>query len=267
MTVTALETGWSPQATIDDTLTRRFLFHWSEACRAIVAAAGGKTLRTPLLHAADTGRPNGMFNVAVLLQPMTAETTEEMLATIDETVGDRSSGFELWSLWPTPDLSDDGWELVGHPPLMARPPAPAPVPARGGPVVTPVRSVAELASWEQVVVEGFPLDSVPLNRPGVIADPTLLADSRLRFWIGREQGQPVSIGTLFTEPDLASFLLGVTRPEARGRGHWAAHAAARLATVPDRWVTGVFSDYSRPLAERIGFVPITRFTLWTLKRR
>ena len=32
---------------------------------------------------------------------------------------------------------------------------------------------------------------------------------------------------------------------------------------PDRWAAGVFSDYSRPGAESIGFVPIARFTLWS----
>lgn len=132
--------------------------------------------------------------------------------------------------------------------------------------MTPVETPGQLASWEQVAIEGYPLDEVPHDQPGVIADPALLNDPRFQFWIGEDHGRPVSIGTLFAERDLASFVLGVTLPEARGHGHWAAHAAARLATVPDRWVVGVFSDYSRALAERIGFAPITRFTLWSLHR-
>lgn len=260
-----LETGWSPDVPEADTLTRRFLFHWSAACRAIATAAGGRVLHTPQLYAADAGHPNGWFNAAVLLQPMEGEASRETTETIDEFVGTRTHGIELWSLWPTPDLTGAGWQLVGHPPLMARPPGPAPA-IRPGPVVTPVRNAAELAAWEQVAIAGYPMPDVPRIQ-GAIADPSLLDDQRFRFWIGEEDGDPASIGTLFIEPDLASFLLGVTLPQARSRGHWTAHAAARLATVPDRWVAGVFSDYSRPLAERIGFVPITRFTLWTLDRR
>jgi hypothetical protein len=266
MTLTQLETGWSPHTPVDDTLTRRFLLHWSEACQAIATASNGRILSTPLLRAADAGHPNGWFNVAVLLQPMRPDNVRKILASVDEFVGGSSTGFQLWSLWPTPDLSDGGWELLGYPPLLARPPAPAPERMPGSPQVTPVHTADQLASWEQVAIEGYPLDDVPQDRPGVIADPALLEDPRFRFWIGRDAGQPVSIGTLFAERDLASFILGVTLPEARGQGHWAAHTAARLETVADRWVAGVFSDYSRPLAERIGFTPITRFTLWNLDR-
>jgi hypothetical protein len=36
--------------------------------------------------------------------------------------------------------------------------------------------------------------------------------------------------------------------------------------MPDLWVTGVFSDFSRLGAERLGFVPVQRFTLWVCDR-
>jgi hypothetical protein len=31
-------------------------------------------------------------------------------------------------------------------------------------------------------------------------------------------------------------------------------------------MTGVFSDHSRPLAQRLGFVPLLRLTLWVRAR-
>ncbi len=61
---------------------------------------------------------------------------------------------------------------------------------------------------------------------------------------------------------LAAFSLGVTLPEARRRGYWAAMAGVRLLDAPDLPAVGVFSDMSRPGAEALGFLPITRCTLW-----
>jgi hypothetical protein len=61
---------------------------------------------------------------------------------------------------------------------------------------------------------------------------------------------------------VAAFSLGVTLPEARRRGYWAAMAGVRLADEPDLPAVGVFSDMSRSPAEALGFLPVTRFTLW-----
>jgi hypothetical protein len=36
----------------------------------------------------------------------------------------------------------------------------------------------------------------------------------------------------------------------------------RLVDAPGLPLVGVFSDMSRPGAEALGFLPITRFTLW-----
>ena len=43
---------------------------------------------------------------------------------------------------------------------------------------------------------------------------------------------------------------------------WAAMAGVRLLEEPGLPAVGVFSDMSRPSAEALGFLPITRFTLW-----
>ncbi len=39
-------------------------------------------------------------------------------------------------------------------------------------------------------------------------------------------------------------------------------ADGRLADEPDLPAVGVFSDMSRPPAQALGFLPLTRFTLW-----
>lgn len=39
-----------------------------------------------------------------------------------------------------------------------------------------------------------------------------------------------------------------------------------MSAYPELWMTGLFSDDSRPLAEALGFVPVLRLTLWSRPR-
>ena len=98
----------------------------------------------------------------------------------------------------------------------------------------------------------------------------LLDDDRLAFYLGRAgEGRAtaaVSASASFASHGIASLALAATLPAARGRGHWHGHAVARLRANPSVWTLGVFSDFSRPLAEHLGFVPLLRFTLWIRDR-
>jgi hypothetical protein len=260
-------TGWEPDLPVSDSLLRRFLFCWASACQAFAVSAGGRALRTDGFAAADYGRPSGWFNSATLLAPPDPANFDALLDEIEAFFASGSGDVWLWSAWPTPDLAPRGWRLEGHPPLLVRPPAALVPPPDCPPVdVVDVTDAAGLAEWERVAAEGYPLPELLPVQPGSIADPRLLADPRLRFALGREGGQAVSLGALFVEAGIGCFTLGVTRPGARGRGHWRAHAIRRLLAAPDLWMTGIFSDYSRPPAERLGFLPLFRFTLWTRAR-
>lgn len=261
----SLATGWDADTPPEDTLVRRFLLHWAACCDAYAEAAGGTTADRTEYRLADMRRPSGYFNSITLLQPMPGDAAS-LLDRIDDDIAGGRGEVLLWSAWPTPDLRSRGWKLVGHPPLLARPPASI-LPAPTSTVeVTRVETTDQLADWEQVAIEGYPMPELLGAPAGALAGPALLDDDRFGFWIGTEHGTAVSIGASFVEHGIASFALGVTRPEARRNGHWLAHAAARLEHAPDLWTTGIFSDFSRPGAEAIGFVPITRFTLWAVAR-
>lgn len=262
----ALTNGWEADVPVDDTMLRRYLFHWAAYCDAYADAAGGATARTAAWAAADLRRPSGYFNSITLLQPPGPDFDDD-LAEIEAFYESGTGEFLLWSAWPTPDLSRRGWELVGYPPLLIRPPAgiqPPPTPPDVD--VTRVRTPDELAEWERVAIEGYPMPELDLAHRGEVAHPSLLDDDRFGFWIGHHDGAAVSIGTSFVEHGIASFALAVTRPEARRLHHWQRHAVERLRHSPDVWMTGVFSDHSRPGAEQIGFIPITRLTLWSRPR-
>jgi hypothetical protein len=145
----------------------------------------------------------------------------------------------------------------GGPPAAAAAAAGSQPPPPGAPPglrVERVTGVAGLRDWERVAVDGFPYRELQPYRPGALLDEPVLADQRLRLWVGYEGDRPVCGGSLFVDFGLATFSLGVTLPEARRRGHWAA--------MPGLPAVGVFSDMSRPSAEALGFLPITRFTLW-----
>jgi hypothetical protein len=75
-------------------------------------------------------------------------------------------------------------------------------------------------------------------------------------------GVPVTASAQFVAHGLAGFAMGVTLPAGRRAGHWWQHVRLRLALEPGLWHAGVFSDHSRPGAERAGFVPVVRHTLW-----
>ncbi|MFH0245554.1 hypothetical protein ACGRHY_24750 [Streptomyces sp. HK10] len=258
----ALETGWKPTTPVGDTLTRRYVYNHADCVDAIVRAAGGRTLRTDAFAAADLGRPSGLYNSATLLQPLAGRDTARALAPIEEFFGQGTGQVLLWSPWPTPDLTEYGWKLSGHPPLLLRPPGEPPsFPDRGTRVV-PVEDAEGVRAWERTVVEGFPFDDVLPLLPGALLDPAILGDERFRMWLALKDGVPASAAALFTAHGIAQFVFGVTLPRARREGHWYALVRERLKAAGPLPSAALFSDDSRPGAERAGFLPLSRFTLW-----
>ena len=115
----------------------------------------------------------------------------------------------LWSAWPTPDLRDDGWRLSGHPPLLIRPPAstnPVTSPT-SEPEVRSVSTVADLARWERVVIDGSPLPELQDAPAGGLAPAALLDDERLRFLVGLDGDRPVAAAVSFTSHGIGSLVL------------------------------------------------------------
>jgi hypothetical protein len=259
-----LADGWEPGIPHTDSLCRTFLHHWAEQNAVFAAAAGGTVARTDRFLVADHGHETGFFNGAVLLAP--PPDWDGLLDELDPLLTGGTGNVLLWSLWPTPDLRRRGWSLMGHPPLLLRPPAdlvPVPPPDR---VPEIVRTPAELAVWEDVAVRGYPLPASEHGSAGLIG-PGLLDDDRVTFRLSRDAaGRPESASAHFVAHGLAGLAFAATLPEARGQGHWTRHARTRLRARPDLWHAGIFSDFSRPLAEAAGFVPIIRLTLWYRSR-
>lgn len=78
-------------------------------------------------------------------------------------------------------------------------------------------------------------------------------------------GKPVSGGRVDFEEgvEFAGLFGGITLPEFRGRGLYRATVAKRAELARERGYRWLYSDAlptSRPILERLGFVPITRTT-------
>jgi len=263
-----LEDGWQATTPPGDTLTRQYVDNHAAYLETVAGAGGGRFTRTPWYAAADLGRPATVLNAALLLHPDSLRDPTPTMAMLSELDAFYSGGVGtvyLWSPWPTPDLRRYGWQLEGHPPLMLRPPG-GRLPGASDVRVERVADAAGVRRWERVVVEGYPFPDVQPWLPGAFLDPHILDDDRMRLWLAFDRGEPVTAGGLFVDCGIAHFSFGVTLPLARRRGHWYALVRERLLSAPDLPAAGLFADDSRPGAERVGFLPVSRFTLWSRTR-
>jgi hypothetical protein len=182
------------------------------------------------------------LNQAVLLRPI-SDTHDAVLDHVASFYAG-SAGL-LLSPWPTPDLTGRGLQLVGHPMFVVR-----------GPVAEPADAPPSEANVRRA--ESVPeLDGLPANKA---MGPALLG-SPVRHWMGYLDGTPTAAAASHAAHGVNNLCLAATLPAARRHGVWHALVAARCAGAPDLPAVAFTSDYSRPGLLRMGFLPITRFTL------
>jgi hypothetical protein len=82
------------------------------------------------------------------------------------------------------------------------------------------------------------------------------------LWLARLDGEPVATAAAFTSHGVNLVEIIATTAAARGRGIGA--ALTWRATLADPAVPAVLlaSDLGRPVYERMGYLPISRATLW-----
>ena len=75
-------------------------------------------------------------------------------------------------------------------------------------------------------------------------------------------GEPVAAAAGFVGSGVVNLCGAATLPAARRTGAWGALVRARMADAPDLPALAYTSDFSRPGFVHMGFLPITRFTIW-----
>jgi hypothetical protein len=249
-----LETGWLPDTPVADTVLRRFLHNQIEFNEHVAVARSGQVQRTAEVSLVQTGPVTAFLNQAVLRRPLAGAGDPAL----DEIESFYRHECVLLSLWPTPDLAGRGWHLVGHPAFVLRAPGPS-APPSGDAQVRTVTTAVELQAFEQVVLDGYPVG--PAADGGPTFAPSLL-DSPVRLRLAYLDGRPVASGASHIAHGVVNLGLAATIPAARRRGAWADVVASRVADDPALPAVAFTSDDSRPGFERMGFLPITRFTLW-----
>jgi hypothetical protein len=256
-----LETGWLADTPVTDTVLRRFLFNQADANAAIATASGGRHDRTDDLAMADANGPVPYFNQSILLRPLTS-TDDPLLRDLDAFYRGASGRMRtLLSLWPTPDLAPHGWSLVGHPAFMVRGAFGVSFTAPDNVTVQRAATAEDLLDAERIAVEGYPLDEAK-GLPPLSVFPAKLLDTSFTLRLGRLDGQAVAAGACHVAHGVVNLCFAATLPQARRRGVWEALVWDRVNDGPSLPAVAYTSDYSRPGFERMGFVPIIRFTLW-----
>jgi len=256
----SLENGWRPDTPVGDSVLRRFLFNQADLGDLIADAVGGRRTRTAEVAMADVGVPVPYLNQAVLLAPVLAADSP-VLTAIDEFFATGHHPAIVLSAWPTPDLTSRGWILVGHPMFVLRAPAEHAFRSNTGVVVRVAHTAADLATAEAVAVRGYPLPEADGLRPNALFGPGLLGGA-LRVRFAAVEGTPAAIGSSHVAHGLVNLCLAATLPTARRRGAWESLVWARIDDGPGLPAAAFTSDDSRPGFVRMGFLPVTRFTLW-----
>lgn len=248
--------GWEPDTPVEDSVLRRFVVANASHTRALATAGGGRAQLWDDVSAADAASPIIFDNAAVLLAP-------PQLVDLDEVV-DRLLTFYpadrhwvLLSAWPTPDLTPRGLELMGHPPLMIRPPGGAAPPLPPGLRIEQVRDVEGLADFVTVFTTVFDMD-----RRGLPLVDRAVLDGPFRLLVGYLDDRPVAtagtrIGYGLNDIEWVSCLA-----EVRGRGIGGALAWAATLAVPEYPAALIATDDGQPVYERMGYLRLMRMTMW-----
>jgi len=231
---------------------------------------GARALRRDDFAAVDVGIPTIGGNVVTLLAPLAIENADQVADALDDfyTFGSEGSTgtVYLFSAWPTPDLRPHGWTLTEYMPLMLRPSGGVVPATPPGLRLDTVRDERGLRDFESAIVRGFGDHDLEALGPGTAFSPGILADDRMRMWVGWEGARPVCAAATFVAEGINQVTLVATVPEARRRGYGA--AVTWCATLADPTLPSLLiaTEEGRHVYERIGYVSLLRFTLWSRER-
>jgi hypothetical protein len=249
-----LTNGWEPDAPVDDTVKRRAVLVHASWPVAVAEALGRPWRRTDRWSGAVVGEGGALTNPVVLTQPLPDRDAAALVAEVEALVPPGTPYF-LLNPWLGPDLAPHGLALLGYPPLMVR--FPAPPPARPEVEVREVTDADALRVAERVLVEGYPM---PGAAPGSVLAEGLLTTSRV--WVGYVDGEPVSVAAAHVAAGAVLVEYVAALPAARGRGAGAAVTWAATLADPDLPAVLVASDDGRPTHQRMGYLPLERWSAW-----
>jgi len=252
----ALANGWGSSAPLDDTLVRAGVE--SLASRIVnMARANNRAVLRDERWTASALADAGLFSAAGVLTAPPSEWS--WLAPALRDLAPPGQTGVVFSPFPTPDLTSDGLVLVGHPPFMVRPAGGRPPPSVPGLHIRPVEDAGTLQVFERTFAQAYPAEGADAEH-GMFAPGYL--DSSSRAYLGLLDGQPVATAATHIAASVNHVEFVATQPWARGRGIGAAMTWAATVADPSLPAVLVASDDGRGVYESLGYLPVTRWTLW-----
>jgi hypothetical protein len=244
----------------DDSVLGSFVRNQADVVRAMACGPAARHAADDDVVTVDSGGPVAYTNQAVLLRPVARADDPVIDRVIDFYADATDRASLLLSVWPLPDLSARGWQLVGHPMFVVRAPGPVTATTRAGVEVRDVTTADDLRTLERIAVHGYPIDEAKDSPPGTVF-PDAILDSDVALRIGRVDGEPVSGAAALAAHGVVNLCFAATLDAGRRRGVWSALVWARVNDAPDQPAVAFTSDYSRPGFVKMGFLPVQRFTL------
>jgi hypothetical protein len=258
-----LVNGWERDLPSADTLLRAYTDAFAEMVIDMARAAGGRTLQEDDFVVADSGTPSAYTNAGVLLGPIGESDASGVVSRIASFFDQASGGsWLLFSPLPTPDLRPHGLGPVGHPPLMLRPRSADRRPPPPELEIVRVGDADTLRTFERTVIEAYPIPELAGLDAGGFTSPSLLDDDRFQFFLGLVDGEPLGTSMAHIGHSMSHVEYVSAQKAARGRGYGEAMTWPATLADADAPSMLIASDLGRPTYERMGYLPMARFTLW-----
>ena len=251
-----LTTGREADVPAEDSLLRAYVLAPVDRSEAIARAVGGRVERTDAVAMVDTGSPILFDNVATFLRPLTADEAERAIAR-------------------PPRLPATGATVRGVVGLAHRrrgrprrpPHGPSPLHVPAGRIAA--RGLGRRTRAAQGRRRGRAGDVHAHARRGVphrgrhqrAADPGIL-DTDVRFWVGYEGDRPIGTAGVLVAHGQNDVEWISVYPDCRGKGYGAALTWAATLADPTLPATLIASDPGQPVYERMGYVRLTRMSMW-----
>jgi hypothetical protein len=262
-----LESGYGARTLPGDNLCNDFQQETAHSYAELARARGDRLERIDgelTLTDAALGLP--FWNRAVVEQPIVDAGTvlARCRAFYD---GHAAVPFLLDSAWPTPDLRDNGFMLMGHPPLMVRPARrplpPAPTELR----IERVEDIDRAADLERTLIDGYPAPQFQPFEAVQLFTPSAFDAAGWHHFVGYIGDRPVAAGSSYLGERLLRVENIATLGDERGKGYGAALTAAAIGVDESKPAVLVASDLGRPVYERLGFEAVLRVTYWVGMRQ
>jgi GNAT superfamily N-acetyltransferase len=240
----------------DDDLLARCAANCASAYHTLAQAMDRPANRWDDLWAGDLRLPTPQSpNNATPLRPLRVTELDDVLDRLRRFFTGQGGGYQLWSAWPTPDLSSAGFQTFSCP-AMVLAAGSEPRPAPDGLRVVEVEDLVTLAHAEALWNESFEIGA----EPGTMVDERALRAWRL--WVGYVDDRPVASAAAHESDGLIGIYAVATTPDARGHGFGEALTWAAVRSRPDLPAALQASPMGRPVYGRMGFEQVGTFTVW-----